>query len=191
MDNQNAGADNQSSAFGGDTLVTLTTDIVSAYVGSSQNHIAPADIPGLITSVHAALGGLTGQSVSPQEELRPAVSIRSSVKPDYIVCLEDGKRLKMLKRYLNTKFGMTPDQYRAKWGLPADYPMVAPNYAEQRRQLAKDIGLGTKRTRSTEGRATATAGRGRKAASTGNGRRKPAVAAAPKKTGRGRKAANG
>jgi predicted transcriptional regulator len=97
--------------------------------------------------VHGALTGL-GQPVPvPEARLEPAVSIRSSVKPDYVVCLEDGKKLKMLKRHLMTHYQMTPDQYRAKWNLPADYPMVAPNYAEQRRTLAKKIGLGTKRRR--------------------------------------------
>jgi predicted transcriptional regulator len=97
--------------------------------------------------VHAALAGLSQPAPAPEVKLEPAVSVRSSIKPDYIICLEDGKKLKMLKRHLMTHYQMTPDDYRAKWSLPADYPMVAPNYAEQRRTLAKKIGLGTKRRR--------------------------------------------
>jgi predicted transcriptional regulator len=123
-------------------LVTLTADIVAAHV--SNNSVAISDLPLLISSVHSALTTLGGTPAPEPEKLVPAVSIRASVKPDYIVCLEDGKKLKMLRRHLMTAFGMTPDDYRAKWGLPADYPMVAPNYAEQRRTLAKEIGLGTK-----------------------------------------------
>ena len=122
-------------------LVTLTADIVAAHV--SNNSVAISDLAVLINNVHAALSGL-GETPVVEEELVPAVSIRPSVKPDYIVCLEDGKKLKMLRRHLMTHYGMTPDDYRAKWGLPADYPMVAPNYAEKRRVLAKQIGLGTK-----------------------------------------------
>lgn len=134
-----------------ETLVTLTADIVSAHV--SNNSVAVGDLAALISNVHGALKGLGTQAAPPQTDVKPtpAVSVRASVKPDYIVCLEDGAKLKMLKRYINTRFGMTPDQYRQKWGLPADYPMVAPNYAEQRRNLAKTIGLGTKR-RKTGGR---------------------------------------
>lgn len=123
-------------------LVTLTADIVAAHV--SNNSVAVGDLPQLIQNVHGALTGLGSAPVAEAEALVPAVSIRSSVKPDYIVCLEDGKKLKMLRRHLMTHFGMTPEEYRAKWGLPADYPMVAPNYAETRRTLAKKIGLGTK-----------------------------------------------
>lgn len=126
-----------------ETLITLTADIVAAHV--SNNSVAVSDLPVLIQNVHGALTGL-GQAVAvPEVKQEPAVSIRSSVKPDFIVCLEDGKKLKMLKRHLMTHYQMTPEQYRAKWNLPADYPMVAPNYAEQRRTLAKKIGLGTKR----------------------------------------------
>ena len=128
-----------------DTLLTLTADIVAAHV--SNNSVAVNDLPNVIQNVHAALVGISGASTAPEPRPEPKVSIRSSVKPDYIVCLEDGKRLKMLKRHLMTHYGMTPDQYRQKWGLAADYPMVAPNYAEQRRTLAKSIGLGTKRRR--------------------------------------------
>lgn len=126
-----------------ETLVTLTADIVAAHV--SNNSVAVSDLPILIQNVHGALAGLGTVAAAPEVKQEPAVSIRSSVKPDFIVCLEDGKKLKMLKRHLMTHYQMTPDQYRAKWGLPADYPMVAPNYAEQRRTLAKKIGLGTKR----------------------------------------------
>lgn len=126
-----------------ETLVTLTADIVSAHV--SNNTVAVSDLPILIQNVHGALSGLGTTVVEPVAKQEPAVSVRASVKPDYIVCLEDGKKLKMLKRHLMTHYQMTPEQYRAKWNLPADYPMVAPNYAEQRRNLAKKIGLGTKR----------------------------------------------
>ena len=128
-----------------DTLITLTADIVAAHV--SNNMVAVGDLPVLIENVHNALAKLHGGSGRPEERPEPAVSVRASIKPDYIVCLEDGKKLKMLKRHLMTHYNMTPDDYRAKWGLPADYPMVAPNYAEQRRMLAKKIGLGTKAKR--------------------------------------------
>jgi predicted transcriptional regulator len=126
-----------------ETLITLTADIVAAHV--SNNSVAVSDLPVLIQNVHGALTGLGTAAIVPEEKQEPAVSIRSSIKPDFIVCLEDGKKLKMLKRHLMTHYQMTPEQYRAKWNLPADYPMVAPNYAEQRRALAKKIGLGTKR----------------------------------------------
>lgn len=123
-------------------LISLTADIVVAHVGN--NSISPADVPELISAVHGALVGL-GEAPRPvEEELKPAVSVRSSVKPDYVVCLEDGKKLKMLKRYLRTNYDMSPEDYRAKWNLPRDYPMVAPNYAAQRQALAKKIGLGRK-----------------------------------------------
>ncbi|QNA84526.1 transcriptional regulator [Sphingomonas sp. So64.6b] len=126
-----------------ETLITLTADIVAAHV--SNNSVAVSDLPVLIANVHGALAGLGTPVAVPEVKQEPAVSIRSSIKPDYIVCLEDGKKLKMLKRHLMTHYQMTPEQYRAKWNLPADYPMVAPSYAEQRRTLAKKIGLGTKR----------------------------------------------
>jgi len=128
-----------------DTLITLTADIVSAHV--SNNSVAVNDLPALIQNVHGALSNLGERVEEPQPKPEPAVSVRSSIKPDYIVCLEDGKKLKMLKRHLMTHYSMTPDEYRQKWGLATDYPMVAPNYAEQRRSLAKKIGLGTKRRR--------------------------------------------
>jgi predicted transcriptional regulator len=127
------------------TLLTLTTDIVSAHV--ANNRVAVGDLAGLIRSVHSALTGLGGAADEPLAEPQaPAVTVRASIKPDYLVCLEDGKKLKMLKRYLMTNYKMTPADYRTKWKLPADYPMVAPNYAEQRRSLAHKIGLGRKRT---------------------------------------------
>ncbi|ARS26210.1 MucR family transcriptional regulator [Sphingomonas sp. KC8] len=126
-----------------ETFITLTADIVSAHV--SNNSVAVSDLPVLIQNVHNALTSLGSKIAEPEVKQEPAVSVRASVKPDYIVCLEDGKKLKMLKRHLMTHYQMTPEQYRAKWNLPADYPMVAPNYAEQRRTLAKKIGLGTKR----------------------------------------------
>ncbi|MEQ5788751.1 MucR family transcriptional regulator [Erythrobacter sp. NFXS35] len=125
-----------------ETLIELTSDIVSAHV--SNNDVAVGDLPGLITNVYAALADLGHAPVLEEAKPEPAVAIRNSVKPEYIVCLEDGKKLKMLKRYLRTNFDMTPEEYRARWGLPADYPMVAPAYAEKRRELAKKIGLGRK-----------------------------------------------
>jgi predicted transcriptional regulator len=126
-----------------ETLIMLTADIVAAHV--SNNAVVVADLGALIARVHGALVGLGEPVPVVEEALKPPVSIRASVKHDHIVCLEDGKKLKMLKRYLMTHYKMTPADYRAKWNLPADYPMVAPAYAEQRRSLAKSIGLGTKR----------------------------------------------
>jgi predicted transcriptional regulator len=120
-------------------LITLTADIVAAHV--SNNSVAVSDMPLLIGNVHSALSGLSNVK-APEEVLEPAVPIRNSIKKDHIVCLEDGKKLKMLKRHLMTHYGMTPDDYRTKWNLPSDYPMVAPDYAETRRMLAKKIGLG-------------------------------------------------
>lgn len=125
-----------------ETLITLTSDIVAAHV--SNNDVSVDDLPGLITNVFGALANLGEAEETVEERPEPAVSIRASVKPDYIVCLEDGKKLKMLKRYLRTNYDMTPEEYRARWNLPSDYPMVAPNYAEKRRDLAKKIGLGRK-----------------------------------------------
>jgi len=124
-------------------LLSLTADIVAAHV--ANNHVANNEVSDLIAQVHAALSSL-GTTVKVEEpEQQPAVAVRSSIKHDYIVCLEDGKKLKMLKRYLRTNYNMTPDEYRTKWKLPRDYPMVAPAYAEQRRGLAKQIGLGRKK----------------------------------------------
>jgi predicted transcriptional regulator len=124
----------------GDLLV-LTTDIVSAYL--SKNSLALSDLPPFMGSVFGALRGLgITSTVIEADVLKPAVPIRRSVTPDYLVCLEDGKKMKMLKRHLRTAYNMSPEQYRERWNLPADYPMVAPNYAEMRRTLAKKIGLG-------------------------------------------------
>lgn len=124
-------------------IIELTADIVSAHV--ANNNVASTELPDLIRSVHAALSKTSEPLAEPAVRPEPAVSVRASVKPDYIVCLEDGAKLKMLKRYLRTNFNMTPEDYRAKWDLPRDYPMVAPNYAEQRRGLAHKIGLGRKK----------------------------------------------
>tara|TARA_B100000378_G_scaffold154934_1_gene124980 strand:- start:33 stop:467 length:435 start_codon:yes stop_codon:yes gene_type:complete len=123
-------------------LIDLTSDIVSAHV--SNNSVAVEDLPALIGNVFAALSSCGEPEVKEEPRPEPAVSIRSSVKPDYIVCLEDGKKLKMLKRHLRTHYDMSPEEYRERWNLPADYPMVAPNYAEKRRELAVKIGLGRK-----------------------------------------------
>lgn len=125
-----------------EALLALTADIVAAHV--SNNTVATADLPAIISGVFKALSGLSASAELAQPEQQPAVSIRASIKPDYIVCLEDGKKLKMLKRHLMTHYKMTPADYRAKWKLPADYPMVSPNYAAQRRTLAHQIGLGRK-----------------------------------------------
>lgn len=142
-----------------EALLELTADIVASHL--TNNKVALGEVADLIKSVHSALNNLNQPDPEPVAELKPAVSIRSSVKPDHIVSLESGKKMKMLKRYLMTNYGMTPDDYRKKWGLPAEYPMVAPNYAEARRNLAVNIGLG---------------------------RKKSAPAPAPKKTPRARKA---
>lgn len=125
-----------------ETLITLTSDIVAAHV--SNNSVSVSDLPTLITNVYSALAGLDQPAPAEEPAPEPAVSIRASVKNDHIVCLEDGKKLKMLKRHLATRYNMTPEQYRTRWNLPADYPMVAPAYAEKRRELAKKIGLGRK-----------------------------------------------
>ena len=127
-------------------FVDLTASIVSAYV--SNNPTTAAEIPGLISQIHAALQRVSnGGSEAASEPAKPAVSVKKSMTPDYLVCLEDGKRFKSLKRHLRTQYNMTPEQYREKWGLPSDYPMVAPNYAVARSQLAKKMGLGQQRRR--------------------------------------------
>jgi predicted transcriptional regulator len=123
-------------------MLELTTEIVAAHVGN--NPIAAAELPGLIQSVYRTLVSV-GSSPAAVERPKPAVPVKRSVFPDYIVCLEDGKKLKMLKRHLKTSYDMTPEEYRERWGLAADYPMVAPNYAQHRSNLAKEIGLGTTR----------------------------------------------
>jgi predicted transcriptional regulator len=125
-----------------ETLITHTTDIVVSYV--ANNSLGADEVSSLIQNVFGTLSGLGQQGAAIEERPEPAVSIRSSVKKDYIVCLEDGKKMKMLKRHLMTDHGLTPDEYRARWGLPSDYPMVAPDYADKRRDLAKKIGLGRK-----------------------------------------------
>ena len=132
------------SAHKSDELLKLASQIIAAYV--SNNPIPVSELPGIIKSVHITLGGLSNGGIN--EALtaqKPAVPIKRSITPEYIVCLEDGKKLKMLKRYLRSNYKLSPEQYRAKWGLPADYPMVAPNYAAARSQLAKKMGLGRKR----------------------------------------------
>jgi predicted transcriptional regulator len=127
-------------------FIGLTAEIVSAYV--SNHAVAPGDIPALINQVHSALRRVSsGQAEAMAEPAKPAVPVKRSINPDFIVCLDDGKKFKSLKRHLRTQYGMTPEQYREKWGLPADYPMVAPNYAAARSQLAKQMGLGQQRRR--------------------------------------------
>jgi predicted transcriptional regulator len=127
-------------------FIALTAEIVSAYV--SNNAVPATDIPALINQVHAALTRVVaGGGETTSEALKPAVSVKKSITPEYIVCLEDGKKFKSLKRHLRTQYSMTPEQYREKWNLPADYPMVAPNYAAARSELAKQMGLGQQRRR--------------------------------------------
>jgi len=123
-------------------ILSLTATIVAAHV--SKNAVPAGELPTLIKSVHASLSDLGKPAEAAPERPQPAVSVKKSVHPDYIVCLEDGKKLKMLKRHLKTAYNLTPEQYRERWGLAADYPMVAPNYAKQRSRLAKEIGLGTR-----------------------------------------------
>jgi predicted transcriptional regulator len=135
-------ADNPS----GGIFIELTASIVSAYV--SNNSVPSADLPALIGQVHTALRRVsTGHGETPDEPLKPAVSIKKSITPDYLICLEDGKKFKSLKRHLRTQYGLSPEQYREKWGLGSDYPMVAPNYAAARSDLAKQMGLGQQRRR--------------------------------------------
>ncbi|MCK7475018.1 MAG: MucR family transcriptional regulator [Rhodopseudomonas palustris] len=130
----------------GKSFIDLTASIVAAYV--SNNPTPANELPGLINQIHAALVRISaGRAEPPPEPAKPAVSLKKSVTSDYIVCLEDGKRFKSLKRHLRTQYNMTPEQYREKWGLPPDYPMVAPNYAVARSQLAKKMGLGQQRKR--------------------------------------------
>lgn len=122
-------------------MLSVAARIVGCYV--SNNTVTPADIPLLLSTVHTALLSLSGDAEPVQP--KPAVSVRQSIKPDYIICLEDGRKLTMLKRHLATAYGMTPDEYRQRWGLRPDYPMVAPNYSKKRSELAKKIGLGNKK----------------------------------------------
>jgi predicted transcriptional regulator len=124
-------------------MTTLTTQIVSAYV--SNNTVVASDLPGLIGDVHEALNMATVKGGQPvREELRPAVAVKKSITDEYIICLEDGKKFKSLKRHLRTHYDLSPEEYREKWGLPHDYPMVAPNYAKKRSELAKKSGLGVR-----------------------------------------------
>jgi len=128
-------------------LLALTTEIVAAHV--ANNEVSVEELPVLISQIYRSLSSIGTVPEPVVEKLQPAVSVKRSVHPDYIICLEDGKKLKMLKRHLKTSYNMTPEEYRERWGLPPDYPMVAPNYALQRSRLAKEIGLGT-RARRTE-----------------------------------------
>ncbi|MEX2454742.1 MAG: MucR family transcriptional regulator [Rhodospirillaceae bacterium] len=125
-------------------LLRMAVEIVSAYVGN--NSVPTSQVPDVINTIYASLSNLDGAPTGGvAEPLKPAVPVRRSITPDYIVCLEDGKKLKMLKRHLRAVYGLSPEEYRARWGLPADYPMVAPNYAKQRSNFAKQIGLGRKK----------------------------------------------
>ncbi|MEJ6788729.1 MucR family transcriptional regulator [Brevundimonas sp. BR2-1] len=136
-------------------LLEMTADIVSAYVGN--NTVQATEVPGLISSIHAALTQVSNGAVEPEPEIKdPAVPVRKSITPDFLICLEDGRKFKSLKRHLRTKYNMSPEEYRAKWGLAKDYPMVAPNYAKARSDLAKSMGLGQggrKPARAAAGRA--------------------------------------
>jgi predicted transcriptional regulator len=133
-------------------LLEMTADIVSAYVGN--NTVAASELPGLIASIHAALSQVSSDVVeAPPEPKEPAVPVRKSITPDYLICLEDGRKFKSLKRHLRTRYDMSPEEYRAKWSLPKDYPMVAPNYAKARSDLAKQMGLGQGGRKPARGRA--------------------------------------
>jgi predicted transcriptional regulator len=143
MSNHNSASESSSE------LLKLVSEIVASYV--SHNPVPASELPAMIRSVHATLGGLSGTlAIDAVTSQKPAVTIKKSITPEYLICLEDGKKLKMLKRYLRSRYGLSPDQYRTKWGLPADYPMVASNYAAQRSEFAKKIGLG--RTAPAKGR---------------------------------------
>lgn len=133
------------SASSSPELLSLTTEIVAAHV--SNNTVAINDLASLIEQVYRTLSNVGAEPVVQSEKPQPAVPIKKSVTPEYIICLEDGKKLKMLKRHLKTAYNMSPEEYRERWGLPPDYPMVAPNYAKQRSRLAKQIGLGTRARR--------------------------------------------
>ena len=137
-------ATENSSNDSNENVLGMAATIVSAYV--SHNALPASQIPELIQTVYKSLADTgTAGADAPKEPLKPPVPIRRSITPDYVICLEDGKKLKMLKRHLRTNYGLSPEEYRAKWGLPSDYPMVAPNYAKQRSEFAKKIGLGRKR----------------------------------------------
>lgn len=144
-------------------LIDLTAEIVSAYV--SNNTVAATELPGLINDIYNALQRTSGTQAEPEPEpLKPAVPVKKSVMPDYIICLEDGKKFKSLKRHLRTHYDMTPEEYREKWDLPADYPMVAPNYAAARSELAKKMGLGQQRKKPAPAPAAKPRGRAKKVA---------------------------
>ncbi len=134
-------AEQKDNALNPEELLSLTSDIVAAHV--SNNTVGVSDLPGLIEQVYKTLASVGGAGDAAADRPTPAVPIKKSITPDFIICLEDGKKLKMLKRHLKTAYDMTPDDYRERWGLASDYPMVAPNYAKQRSKLAKAIGLGT------------------------------------------------
>jgi predicted transcriptional regulator len=146
--------DKQNETLSSTQLLRMTADVVAAFV--ANNSVPDGNLTSVIQTVHTAFSELNNGSATANEPQKPAVPIKRSITPDYIVCLEDGKKLKMLKRHLRTTYGMTPEEYRAKWGLPHDYPMVAPNYAKQRSEFAKQIGLGkTPGQRRGRGRARA------------------------------------
>jgi predicted transcriptional regulator len=153
-------ADDHNGLNTADTL-QLATDIVAAFV--SNNSMSADKLPGLLQEVHDAVRALSRGGTASAGSQEPAVPVKKSVTPDYVICLEDGKRLKMLKRYLRTQYGMSPEDYRRKWGLSADYPMVAPNYAKKRSDFAKQIGLGTPRAGSGRRRKNSVKRRGRPA----------------------------
>ena len=133
-------------------LLEMTADIVSAYVGN--NSVDASELPQLIQNIHAALSQVSSGEIEPEPEPQePAVPVRKSITPDYLICLEDGRKFKSLKRHLRTKYDISPEEYRAKWGLPKDYPMVAPNYAKARSELAKQMGLGQGGRKPARGRA--------------------------------------
>ena len=142
-------SDTNSEKTNRDDLLRMAVAVVAAYVG--KNPVPAGQLPELINTVYGSLSSLEGgQPEAKSEAPKPAIAVKKSVTPDYIICLEDGKKLKMLKRHLRTTYNMTPDEYRAKWGLPPDYPMVAPNYAAQRSDFAKKIGLGRKSVETEE-----------------------------------------
>ena len=135
-------AEKMNETIGREELLAMTTEIVSAYL--SNNTLSAGEVPAVIEQVYKTVSNLNNETVGLADRPQPAVPIKRSVTPDFIICLEDGKKLKMLKRHLKTAYNMSPEEYRERWGLPADYPMVAPNYARRRSKLAKDIGLGTR-----------------------------------------------
>ena len=142
-------AEQESDKLSSTALLRMTADVVAAYV--RNNHLATNDLPAVIGAVHGSLVNLNGNGEARKTPQKPAVPIRRSVTPDFIVCLEDGKKLKMLKRHLRTSYNLTPDEYRAKWHLGPDYPMVAPNYSKRRSEFAKKIGLGQSHRRRKRG----------------------------------------